>query len=123
MYNKIGSKFIHICPKVNMLVGYDQMGDLESVMVKEYEPFILSYIATMFFGVQFESIDKRRFKVIELATPSQNTGGDSNTSNAGNNTNNAGAGEDTVSGGGTDLGGGDNTGGDNGGGLINGNDD
>ena len=29
--------------------------------------FVLSYIATMFFGVQFESIDKRRLKVIELA--------------------------------------------------------
>ena len=67
MYNKIGSKFIHITPKINMLVGYDQMGDIESVLVKEYEPFILSYIATMFFGVQFESIDKRRLKVIELA--------------------------------------------------------
>ena len=66
MYNKIGSKFIHICPKSNMLIGYDQMGDVESVMVKEYEPFILSYIATMFFGCQFESIDKRRFKVVEL---------------------------------------------------------
>ena len=67
LYNKIGSKFIHICPKSNMLVGYDQMGDMESVIVKEYEPFILSYIATMFFGCQFESIDKRRFKVVELA--------------------------------------------------------
>ena len=66
MYNKIGSKFIHICPKSNMLIGYDQMGDIESVMVKEYEPFILSYIATMFFGCQFESIGKRRFKAIEL---------------------------------------------------------
>lgn len=66
MYNKIGSKFIHICPKSNMLIGYDQMGDVESVMVKEYEPFILSYIATMFFGCQFESIDKRKFKVVEL---------------------------------------------------------
>ena len=66
MYNKIGSKFIHICPKSNMLIGYDQMGDVESVMVKEYEPFILSYISTMFFGCQFESIDKRRFKVVEL---------------------------------------------------------
>ena len=66
MYNKIGSKFIHICPKSNMLIGYDQMGDVESVMVKEYDPFILSYIATMFFGCQFESIDKRRFKVVEL---------------------------------------------------------
>lgn len=67
LYNKADSKFIHICPKSNMLVGYDQMGDIESIMVKEYEPFILTYIATMFFGVQFESIDKRRFKVIELA--------------------------------------------------------
>ncbi len=67
--NKTDSKFIHVSPKINMLVGYDQMGDSENVMVKEYEPFILSYIATMFFGVQFESIDKRRLKVVELATP------------------------------------------------------
>lgn len=67
LYNKADSKFIHICPKSNMLVGYDQMSDTESVLVKEYEPFILSYIATMFFGVQFESIDKTRFKVFELA--------------------------------------------------------
>ena len=44
----------------------DQMSDAEDVLVKEYEPFILSYIATMFFGVQFESIDKRRLKVVEL---------------------------------------------------------
>ena len=65
--NKADSNFIHISPKINMLVGYDQMSDAESVMVKEYEPFILSYIATMFFGVQFESIDKRRLKVVELA--------------------------------------------------------
>lgn len=65
--NKAESNFIHISPKINMLVGYDQMSDAESVMVKEYEPFILSYIATMFFGVQFESIDKRRLKVVELA--------------------------------------------------------
>lgn len=65
--NKDGSKFIHVAPKSNMLVGYDQMGDVENVMVKEYAPFVLSYIATMFFGTQFESIDKRRLKVIELA--------------------------------------------------------
>ena len=49
-----------------MLVGFDQMGDVENIMVKEYEPFILSYIATMFVGVQIESIDKRRFKAIEI---------------------------------------------------------
>jgi hypothetical protein len=62
-----------------MLVGYDQMGDTENVMVKEYEPFILSYIATMFFGCQFESIDKRRLKVIEIAGSKP-----SNTNNSGN---------------------------------------
>lgn len=66
LYNKVDSKFIHVSPKSNMLVGYDQMGDVENILVKEYEPFILSYIATMFFGVQFESIDKRRLKVIEF---------------------------------------------------------
>ena len=66
LYNKAGSKFMHVTTKGNMLVGYDQMGDVENVMVKEYAPFILSYIATMFFGVQFETLDKRRFKTIEL---------------------------------------------------------
>ena len=30
MYNKADSKFIHICPKANMLVGYDQMSDAEN---------------------------------------------------------------------------------------------
>lgn len=74
LFNKMGSNFIHICPKSNMLVGYDQMGDTESVLVKEYEPFILSYIATMFFGVQFESIDKRRFMAVELAGGSSSSG-------------------------------------------------
>jgi hypothetical protein len=49
-------------------------------MVKEYEPFILSYIATMFFGVQFESIDKRRLKVIEIGGTSAGTNSGSNTS-------------------------------------------
>ena len=67
LFNKADSQFIHVTPKSNMLVGFDQMSDVESVMVKEYEPFILSYIATMFFGTQFESIDYRRLKVVKLA--------------------------------------------------------
>lgn len=66
LYNKANSKFMHVTTKSNMLIGFDQMGDVENVMVKEYEPFILTYIATMFFGVQFESLDKRRFKTIEI---------------------------------------------------------
>lgn len=65
--NKAGSKFIHISPKSNMLLGYDQMGDVESIAVERFEPFVLSFIATMFFGTQFESIDKSRLFVAELA--------------------------------------------------------
>lgn len=68
LYNKTGSNFIHVTTKENMLVGYDQMGDVENVMVKEYAPFILSYIATMFFGVQIESLDRSRLMVVELAS-------------------------------------------------------
>ena len=96
--NKADSKFIHVTPKINMLVGYDQMGDTENVMVKEYEPFILSYIATMFFGVQFESIDKRRLKVVELAAPAGpaqggNAGGNEGGNAGGNEGGNAGGGQ------------------------------
>ena len=68
LFNKADSKFFHVTAKSNMLVGYDQMSDIESVMVKEYAPFVLTYIATMFFGVQFESIDYRRLMVVELAS-------------------------------------------------------
>jgi hypothetical protein len=98
--NKADSKFIHVSPKINMLVGYDQMGDMENVMVKEYEPFILSYIATMFFGVQFESVDKRRLKVVELgasATPTQ--GGEQQGGSQGNEGGNAGGNEGNNAGG------------------------
>ena len=98
--NKADSKFIHVSPKINMLVGYDQMGDMENVMVKEYEPFILSYIATMFFGVQFESVDKRRLKVVELgasATPTQ--GGEQQGGSQDNEGGNAGGNEGNNAGG------------------------
>ena len=67
LYNKADSKYMHVSPKTNMLYGYDQMGDVESVDVERFDAFLLSYIATMFFGCQFESIDKRRFMAIEMA--------------------------------------------------------
>lgn len=82
LYNKHDSNFIHICPKSNMLVGYDQMSDTEEILIKEFEPFILSYIATMFFGVQFESIDRRRFMCVELASGSSNGGSGSTGGNS-----------------------------------------
>lgn len=71
--NKAESKFIHITDKANMLVGYDQMGDVESIEVERFEPFVLDYIATMFFGVQFERIDKTSLMVVELADGSDSS--------------------------------------------------
>lgn len=66
--SKAGSNFMHLTTKSNMLVGYDQMGDVENVSVEKFEAFRLSYIATMFFGTQFHTIDKRMMKVIDLRT-------------------------------------------------------
>lgn len=86
LFNKADSKFFHVAPRSNMLVGVDQMGDVESVMVKEYAPFTLTYVATMFFGTQFESIDPRRLMVIELADEDDNENDGGNATNGGSQT-------------------------------------
>ena len=66
MSAKKNSKYFQVSPKRNMLVGCDQMSDAESVRVKEYAPDVLTFMLRMFFGVQFESIDAKRFKAIKL---------------------------------------------------------
>lgn len=71
---KANSQYIHITPKTNMLVGVDQMGDVERVNVAKYAPDTLTYEMRMFFGVEFETVDKRMFKAIKLAQPSNNPG-------------------------------------------------
>lgn len=63
---KAGSKYIHICPKSNMLVGVDQMSDQETLAVEKYAPDVLTIEMRAFFGVQFESLDKRRMLVVEV---------------------------------------------------------
>ena len=78
LVGKAGSEFIHISNKSNMLVGYDQMGDMESVSIEKYAPFILTFVMTMFFGTQFESISPKRLQVVKLAASNaggENTGG------------------------------------------------
>ena len=74
MGNKKDSKFIHVTPKKNMLICTDQLSDMENVFVGQYSPFLLNFVMTMFFGVQFESLDKRRMLVIELADAPANPG-------------------------------------------------
>ena len=73
LVSKAGSKYIHLSTKENMLVGVDQMGDIEDIEVARFSAFTLDFIATMFFGVEFESIDPRRLFVIELADEESGT--------------------------------------------------
>lgn len=60
------SKYIHICPAANMLVGVDQMSDQERVEFHKYEPKVVTGELYMFFGCQFESIDPRRMITVQL---------------------------------------------------------
>lgn len=83
LYNKAHSDYIHLSPASNMLVGVNQEGEEEDIRIEKHEAFVLQYIATMFFGVQFESISPERLLVGVLsdATPSdddddQGGGGD-----------------------------------------------
>lgn len=66
MYQKKNSGFIQLTTKSNMLVGVNQSGEEESMTVEKHEAFVLQFIATLFFGTQFESIAKERLLVGKL---------------------------------------------------------
>lgn len=66
--NKDGSKFMQLTTKSNMLVGTCQMSDEESVSIEKYSPFVLDFVMTMFFGTQYESINKERILFIGKAS-------------------------------------------------------
>ena len=62
--NKGDSEFMQLTTKSNMLAGTCQMSDEESVSVEKYAPFTLDFVMTMFYGVQYESINKERILFI-----------------------------------------------------------
>ena len=64
--NKAGSPFIQLSTKENMLIGVDQESDLEKILIEKHHPFVLDFIVTMFFGTQYESINKERLLVGKL---------------------------------------------------------
>lgn len=69
--NKAGSAYIHLTPKSNMLVGFGNGADNEKILVEKHHAFKLDFIATTYFGVEFESISKERLLVgtIDGTTP------------------------------------------------------
>lgn len=67
LVSKKGSPFIHLTTKGNMVYGYgDGLAD-EKIAVEKYHEFLLSFVATMFFGCQFETISKERLMVAKLS--------------------------------------------------------
>lgn len=58
---KSKSDVIQLTTKKNMLIGCDQMpGSVENITVEKHHAFILQFIATLFFGFDFESISPER---------------------------------------------------------------
>lgn len=64
--SKKGSQYIHLTPKANMLVGYGAGMADENIAIEKYHPFLFSYVATMYFGCQFESISPERLLVAKV---------------------------------------------------------
>lgn len=68
LVSKKGSEYIHLTTKQNMVYGYGDGMDCEKIAIEKHHEFLLSFIATMFFGCQFETISKERLMVAKLAT-------------------------------------------------------
>ena len=63
-----GSEYMIIAPKMNMIYGYDGMGDLERLEVLRMDVDTFTLAAKMFFGVQLRTVDYRFLKVIKMAS-------------------------------------------------------
>lgn len=61
--NKAKSPYIHLTTQSNMLVAFGDGADKENILVEKHHAFLLDFIATMYFGVQFETVSKERFLV------------------------------------------------------------
>ena len=68
LVSKKGSPYIHLTTKSNMIYGYGDGLDSEKITIEKHHEFLLSFVATMFFGCQFETINKERLMVAKLAS-------------------------------------------------------
>jgi hypothetical protein len=62
-----GTSKFYVTPMANMLWGTDNKSNATTNQVDRFEPFRLTFSSTMFFGVNFHSIDPRRLKVVDLS--------------------------------------------------------
>lgn len=89
MYQKRGSEFMQLTTKSNMLVGVNQQGEEEQLEIEKHAAFVLQFIATLFFGVNYESLDSSRLHIgklygAESSAPDQPKEGDETDDNTNN---------------------------------------
>ncbi len=68
MVSKKGSSYLHLTPKANMVYGYGHGLADENIAVEKHHPFLLTFVATMFFGTQMRSISPEVLQVGKLFT-------------------------------------------------------
>lgn len=66
LVNKKKSHYIHLSTKGNMLVGCNQTGEEETCSIEKVPGLSLMLTSTMFWGTQFESIEKERLFVAKI---------------------------------------------------------
>lgn len=64
--NKQNTPFFQLTTRSNMLVGVNEANnnDAENISVEKYQPWKLDFVATKFFGTQYESINKERIMFV-----------------------------------------------------------
>lgn len=66
LVSKKSSKYFQLTTKNNMLYGYGNGVEKETVRVRECDnPFLLQFVAAMFFGVEYEYIGEERLLIAE----------------------------------------------------------
>ncbi len=68
MISKKNTPYLHLTPKANMVYGYGHGLAEENLTVEKHHPFLLTFVATMFFGTQFRSISPEVLNVGKLFT-------------------------------------------------------
>lgn len=72
LISKKGSNYFQLTTKDNMLYGYGNGVESETVRVRECDnPFLMQFVAAMFFGVDYEYIGPERLLVAEQLVSSE----------------------------------------------------
>ncbi len=69
MISKKNSPYLHLAPKTNLVYGYGNGLADENLAIEKYDPFLLTFVATMYFGTQFRSISPEVLNVGKLYVP------------------------------------------------------